>query len=45
VLPAGKMQSTFAPRVGRNVNWLPMGAFFDGAVDDVRVISAALPCD
>jgi hypothetical protein len=44
-LPAGKMQSTHKPYVGKNVIWTPSGAFFDGAVDDVRVVAGALPCD
>jgi hypothetical protein len=44
-LPAGKMQSTYKPYVGKNVIWTPSGAFFDGAVDDVRVLAGALPCD
>jgi hypothetical protein len=44
-LPAGKMQSMYAPWLGRNLNWTPQGAFLDGAIDDVRVISGALPCD
>lgn len=44
-LPAGKMQSMYHPYVGRNLNWLPQGAFVDGGIDDVRVIRAALPCD
>jgi hypothetical protein len=45
VLATGKMQAMYAPWIARNQNWLPQGAFFDGAVDDVRVIKAALPCD
>jgi hypothetical protein len=44
-LPAGKMQSMFPPWLGRNLNWTPQGGFLDGAIDDVRVIGAALPCD
>jgi hypothetical protein len=44
-LPAGKMQSTYRPYVGKNVIWTPSGAFFDGAVDDVRVLGGALPCE
>jgi hypothetical protein len=45
VLPAGKMQSMYHPWLGRNMQWLPSGGFFDGAIDDVRVITGALPCD
>jgi hypothetical protein len=44
-LPAGKMQSMYPPQIGKNLNWLPQGAFFDGAIDDVRVLSTALPCE
>jgi hypothetical protein len=44
-LPMGKMQSAYAPRFGRNVVWLPTGAFFDGGIDDVRTFSSALPCE
>jgi hypothetical protein len=39
------MQSTYHPYLGRNVIWLPSGAFYDGAIDDVRVLSGALPCE
>jgi hypothetical protein len=45
VLPEGKMQSMYHPWLGRNMNWLPQGGFFDGAIDDVRVITGALPCE
>jgi hypothetical protein len=45
VLPAGKMQSMYPPYLARNMNWLPQGGFFDGAIDDVRVITGALPCE
>jgi hypothetical protein len=44
-LPAGRMQSTYRPHIGKNVVWTPSGAYFDGAVDDVRVLTGALPCD
>jgi len=44
-LPVGKMTSTYAPRLGRNVVWTPAGAFVDGHIDDVRVFSGALPCE
>jgi hypothetical protein len=44
-LPAGKMQSTYQPWLGRNVYWTPTGAYLDGAIDEVRVITGALPCD
>lgn len=44
-LPVGKMTSTYAPRLGRNVIWTPAGAYTDGKIDDVRVINTALPCE
>ena len=42
---AGKLQSTFPPHFGNNLQWSPQGAFFDGEIDDVRVLTGALPCD
>jgi len=44
-VPATKLASTFAPRLGRNVVWTPSGAFFDGSIDDVRAFTTALACD
>jgi len=44
-LPAGKLNSNFKPQLGKNQQWTPQGAFFDGAIDDVRVFSYALPCE
>lgn len=44
-VPAGKLQGTYEPRFGRNVKWLTAGAYFDGAVDDIRAFSTALPCE
>jgi Concanavalin A-like lectin/glucanases superfamily len=44
-LPTGKLNSGFPPYLGKNVQWTPSGAFFIGAIDDVRVLSAALPCE
>jgi len=41
---AGKLASTFHPYIGKNVRWTPAGAFWDGQIDDVRVLSTALPC-
>jgi len=43
--PPGMLKSTFHPYIGENVVWSPSGAFFDGGIDDVRVISGALPCE
>ena len=42
--PAAGLTTAFAPRLGRNVVWTPSGAFYDGGIDDVRVLSTALPC-
>ncbi len=36
------MTSDQSPHLGRNVNYNP--AYFDGAIDDVRVFERALPC-
>jgi hypothetical protein len=44
-LPTGKMQSMYVPYIGKNVIWSPSDAYYDGAVDDVRVLSTALPCN
>jgi len=41
---AGTLKSTYAPYLGRNVVWTPQGSFFNGAIDDVRVLTTALPC-
>jgi hypothetical protein len=41
----GKLASSYAPRMARNVVWTPAGAFMDGHLDDVRVFNTALPCD
>lgn len=43
-IPTKKISSGFVPHIGKNVNWSP-GAFFDGAVDDLRMLSVALPCE
>jgi hypothetical protein len=44
-LAAGKLSSSFAPYLAKNVVWTPAGAFFDGGLDDVRVLGTALPCE
>lgn len=41
----GKLGSTYHPYIGKNVRWTPAGAFWDGGIDDVRVLSTALPCN
>jgi hypothetical protein len=41
----GPITTTQAPYVGKDVNWSPGAAYVVGAVDDVRVIRGALPCE
>lgn len=40
-----QLKSSSLPYLARNGNWGPQGAFFDGLLDDVRVLTGALPCD
>jgi hypothetical protein len=40
-----QLKSVSVPYLGKNGRWLPVGAFFDGLIDDVRVVSSALPCE
>lgn len=42
---AGHLQSAHLPRIGMNEFSEPAGAFFDGEIDDFRVLTGALPCD
>ncbi len=42
-VPTNKVGSLYPPHIGKNVKWSP-GAFFDGAVDDLRLLTTALPC-
>lgn len=44
-LAAGKMVTGYPPYIGRDVIWTPSGAFYAGAIDDVRVLTTALPCN
>jgi hypothetical protein len=44
-VPAGFLRSTFAPYLGANQRWTPQGAHVDGELDDVRVVTGALPCE
>jgi Concanavalin A-like lectin/glucanases superfamily len=44
-VPPGRTNSSHVPYLGKNVIWLSQGAFFDGAIDDFRVLSTALPCE
>jgi len=37
--------STFAPYLGKNVVWTPSEPSFNGEIDDLRVLSEALPCN
>jgi Concanavalin A-like lectin/glucanases superfamily len=43
--PEGKLNSGYPPFLGMNVKWPSVGAYFDGAIDDFRVVSMALPCE
>ncbi|HWU86499.1 MAG TPA: LamG-like jellyroll fold domain-containing protein [Kofleriaceae bacterium] len=43
--PTADLVSTFPVHLGKNVTWEPAGAFFKGGIDDVRVLSTALPCE
>jgi hypothetical protein len=43
-VPDGQLKTTFPPYLGKNVVWTPVGQFFDGNIDDVRVFTGALPC-
>jgi hypothetical protein len=44
-IPTGRTNSSYVPYLGKNVIWSAQGAYFDGSIDDFRVISAALPCE
>ena len=37
--------STYAPYIGKNVIWTPSEPSFNGSIDDLRVMKAALPCN
>jgi hypothetical protein len=41
----GHLTSTLAPTFGSNERWSPQGAYVNGEIDDVRVLSGALPCE
>jgi hypothetical protein len=43
-VPPGNLKTAFPPYNGKNVVWTPSGAFFNGALDDIRSIKTALPC-
>jgi hypothetical protein len=43
-VPMGGLKTTFPPYDGQNVTWLPLGAFFNGSLDDLRSFKTALPC-
>ena len=43
--PTGSFNSPRTPHIGANVTWLPQDAYLDGGIDDLRVLSTALPCD
>lgn len=42
---ATKLKSNFPLYLGKNVVWSSQVAVYDGLLDDVRVLSAALPCE
>ncbi|HET9627147.1 MAG TPA: LamG domain-containing protein [Kofleriaceae bacterium] len=44
-LAPSALASTYPPYLGRNAVWNPQGAYFDGEIDDFRVLSTALPCN
>jgi len=37
--------TSYPPDLGKDVQDAPAAASFDGALDDVRVITGALPCE
>jgi len=39
------LASTFAPYLGKNVVWTPSEPSFNGQIDDLRVVTQALPCN
>jgi hypothetical protein len=43
--PTVPLVTTIHPYIGRNAFWSPQVASFDGAVDDVRMFTGALPCE
>jgi hypothetical protein len=44
-VPQAKLESAFPLHLGKNVRWLPQVAVYNGLIDDLRVFSAALPCE
>lgn len=44
-VPVGQLKTTLPPYLGKNVTWTPVIPDFEGVIDDVRVLSGALPCD
>ncbi|HEY3802392.1 MAG TPA: LamG-like jellyroll fold domain-containing protein [Kofleriaceae bacterium] len=43
-IPMGGLKTSFPPYDGQNGQWLPLGAFFNGSLDDIRSFKTALPC-
>lgn len=39
------LTTTYGPTLGKNVKWTPTEPAFNGMLDDLRVISTALPCN
>lgn len=44
-VPAAKLRSNYPLHLGKNVVWPSQVAVYNGLLDDVRVFSAALPCE
>jgi len=42
---APNLGTSYPPDLGKDVQDAPAAASFDGALDDVRVITGALPCE
>jgi hypothetical protein len=38
------LRTTFPPYDGQNGQWLPLGAFMNGSIGDIRSFKTALPC-
>lgn len=40
-----KLMAMYPPNLGKDVRAAPSAAYFDGSLDDLRVITGALPCE
>ncbi len=43
-VPAGHLRTTLPPYIGKAASGPPVIPYFDGVIDDVRVLTGALPC-